>query len=126
MLPLAHRRVWLALSVLLLAGVILGSLVPTGRVPHPGVSDKLVHAGAYFFLAIWFGGLTYRSAHGVVLLGLLALGAALEVLQGAMHLGRTADLMDLAANAAGIVAGLTVLRLSGTSWADRVEAWMKA
>ena len=125
MLPLAHRRVWVVLSVLLVALVIVGSLVPAVRVPHPGNGDKLIHAFAYFFLAFWFGGLTHRRAHLAVLFGLLALGGMLEVLQGAMHLGREADIKDMAANAVGIFTGLAVVRFGGAAWAPRVEAWLK-
>ena len=38
--------------------------------------------------------------------GLLVMGIVIEGLQGAMHLGRQADLVDVYANSIGIVCGL--------------------
>ncbi|HSQ70624.1 MAG TPA: VanZ family protein [Steroidobacteraceae bacterium] len=122
--PLVHRRAWSAVSALLLLGVIVGSLVPGSTVPSMGASDKLLHFAAYAFLALWFGGLSHREAHGRVVLGLLLLGALLEVLQGVFALHRTADLRDLLANALGIAFGMMLARTIAEAWTEKVEAWV--
>ena len=87
---------------MLVLGVVVGSLLPGSEVPAVSVSDKLQHFAAYALLALWFGGLSHREAHGWVALALLLLGALMEVLQGVLPLHRTADLRDLLANALGI------------------------
>ena len=122
--PLAHRRAWIAASALLLFGVVVGSLLPGSAVPGMGTSDKLLHFAAYAFLALWFGGLSHREAHGRVALGLLLLGALLEVLQGVFALHRNADLRDLLANALGIAFGILLARTIAEAWTEKVEAWV--
>jgi glycopeptide antibiotics resistance protein len=47
---------------------------------------------------------------------LIAFGGALEIAQGAMHLGRTADWFDFLANTLGVVAGLVVAALGLGNW----------
>lgn len=122
--PLVHRPAWLAASALLVMGVVVGSLLPGSEVPSMAVSDKLLHFAAYAFLALWFGGLSHREGHGRVALGLLLMGALLEVLQGALAVHRTADLQDLLANALGIAFGITLARTIAEAWTEKVEAWV--
>ena len=122
--PLAHRPAWLAASALLVLGVVVGSLLPGSEVPAVSVSDKLQHFAAYALLALWFGGLSHRQAHGWVALALLLLGALMEVLQGVLPLHRTADLRDLLANALGIAFGIVLARTIAEAWTEKVEAWV--
>jgi len=124
MLPLAHVRAWIAASVLLVAAVVYASLLPSVPVPDVVNSDKAAHFLAYAALATWFGGLVPRSRYGWVALALCGLGLGLEILQQAMGLGRSGDPYDLAANLAGVFAGLLLgLRRTG-DWAVRFEAWL--
>jgi len=103
-----HRRLWLTLGWIGIAGVVVLSLLP--NLPHSGVSggDKIGHLLAYFSLMFWFGQLHARRLGWA--LGFLALGAGLEVLQGLSGY-RDMSLADLLANASGIGLGwLAALR----------------
>ena len=124
MLPLRYRRLWVAISAVLLAAVIFASLQPNfgPRVPHN--FDKLEHLSAYLVLSLWFTGLVARERYWVVVCGLLALGLSIEVLQGVMNIGRSAEALDMLANMVGVLVGLTIaLGLTG-HWALRVESWL--
>ena len=124
MLPLAHARAWFVASALLIAAVAYFSLVPNPPVPMPGNVDKVEHAAAYLFLAVWFTGLVGRGHFWKVALSLALLGLAMELLQHIMALGRQADPRDLAANVLGIAIGVTLgARLTG-GWALRLESWL--
>jgi hypothetical protein len=99
------------------AGVVVVSLVvlflPAGDVPGapPGV-DKIVHAVLFLILAAtgrWAG---LRPA--VLVPALVAYAAGSEVLQGLAAIGRTASVLDWAADVVGVVAGLALwARLAG-------------
>jgi hypothetical protein len=54
--------------------------------------------------------------------GLLLMGISIEAMQGAMHLGREADLRDVYANAVGTVCGLALALAWLGGWAMRVES----
>lgn len=124
MLPLSHKRLWLAVSALLVAGVIYGSLSPAPVLSVPGNYDKVEHFSAYLILALWFTALYPRSRYGLVAMALLALGLSMEVMQHVMALGRFADPRDMAANAAGILLGSVLAIFATGGWAQRVDAWL--
>ncbi len=89
----------------------------------PG-GDKLGHAFAYLTLMVWFAGLQPRRAWRWVAIGLLLMGLGLEIAQGAMHMDRTADARDMAANAAGVIIGLLLAAAGAATWAYRLETWL--
>jgi len=120
MLPLRYPWVWWTLGWLLVAGVAVGSLMPGSWVPGFSPRDKLLHAGSYLILMIWFSGLYRRERHLVIALLLLALGFALDVAQEATP-SRVFDLRDVAANAGGILIGLLLSRFVFVGWCQRVE-----
>ena len=76
MLPLRHRRLWIALSGFLLAAVVFASLQPNIGPRVPANFDKLEHLSAYVVLAVWFTGLVVRDRYWTVVVGLLVLGAS--------------------------------------------------
>lgn len=124
MIPLRHRRLWVAASAVLVAAIVWASLSPDIPLHGPRNVDKLEHFTAYCALAVWFTGLYPRTRYWRVALALLALGLGLEIAQGAMNLGRVAEVRDMVANASGVGFGLLLaLALTG-SWARRVEAWL--
>jgi VanZ family protein len=88
-------------------------------------SDKATHFAGYCALAIWFGGLARRSRYFGVAAFLLALGGSLEITQGLMHQGRTADWYDMLANTLGITAGLTLSALGLGNWMVWVERLLR-
>jgi VanZ family protein len=124
MLPLVYTPAWLAASVLLVVAVIYGSLGTDSSLPSPGEFDKLAHFGAYLFLAVWFTGLVPRAQYWKVVLALVGLGLAMEVLQQLMQRGRYGDPFDMAANALGVAAGLSLALWLTGGWARWVEAWL--
>jgi VanZ family protein len=119
-LPLRFPWFWSALGWLLVAGVSIGSLLPGNRLPAVFLQDKLLHAGSYCLLMIWFAGL-YERKHQMPIAFLLALfGITLDALQ-ALTPTRTFDVRDILANVAGIAVGLLLARLLLGGWCQRVE-----
>ncbi len=90
-----------------LLAVIALSVIPQGAMPDTGLSDKLGHMAAYATLAL-AGGIAYRGARSLLILavGLLLLGAGLELVQALLP-GRFASGYDLLANLVGISLGST-------------------
>ena len=88
---------------------------PAGDVPSapPGV-DKVVHVVLFLALAAtgrWAG---FRPA--VLLPALVVYAAGSEVLQGLSAIGRSASVLDWAADVLGVLAGLAVwARLQGSA-----------
>jgi len=124
MQPLVYTPAWLAASALLVVAVIYGSLGTGSSLPSPGEFDKLAHFGAYLFLAVWFTGLVARAHYWKVVLALVGLGLAMEILQQLMHRGRDGDPFDMAANALGVAAGLSLALWQTGGWAPWIEAWL--
>ena len=124
MLRLAHAPVWIAASVLLLAALAWGSLMPGSDVPGPENLDKIEHFSTYALLAVWFTGLVPRERYWTVAAGLAAFGVLMEALQQVTHLGRQADVLDVAANVGGICAGIAIAAWRTGGWAPRIETWL--
>jgi VanZ family protein len=120
---LRHARAWYVLGALLTLLVVIGSLVPARDLPRLFLSDKLQHLLAYLALALWFGGLMAPRRYLPLALGLLALGAGIEIVQGLMGLGREADWRDFLADALGIGLGLSLCMAGLRHWATWLEQW---
>ena len=120
MLKLRFPVVWWSLGWVLVAGVIFGSLLPGRLLVNIAPTDKLLHAGSYFVLMLWFSGLYPRKRYALIALMLLALGLALDLAQG-FSSSRMFDMRDVAANAGGILVGLLLARLVFGGWCQRVE-----
>jgi VanZ family protein len=111
------RRVWFAAFWLaVLAGIVL-SLWPGPRLPDPWfpAADKVQHAVAYAVLFMLGRQAGYRSTRALII-GLLALGAVIEVAQG-FTATRTAEWLDLVADGIGIGAGWLAAAWAGRSTA---------
>jgi len=122
LLALRHPRLWLVSGWLLVAGAVIASLVPAEELPTMGgISDKGEHIIGYAVLAVWFAGIYPRARYPAIGIALLVMGIVIEGLQGAMHLGRQADLRDVYANTIGIVTGLVLALAWLHGWAQRVE-----
>jgi VanZ family protein len=124
MIPLRHRGMWLAISAALVAVIAYSSLTPDLALPAPEGFDKAEHFIAYCALAVWFTGLYPRARYWRVVTGLLVLGLGVEVAQGAMQLGRTAEVLDMVANAVGVAAGVLLALVWTGGWAGRFESWL--
>ena len=103
-------------SVLLLVAMFVGTHIPTENVPGIGMSDKLVHFGAYLALSLsvlvsWelsVGVLQPPHYFAVWLAGTLY-GAIDEITQ--TPFGRTCDGSDWLADVAGLIVGLILFQI---------------
>lgn len=102
------------------AGVVVGSLIPGQVVETVSISDKVLHAGAYFVLMVCFAGFYARDSYPVIAVVLVALGLGLDVLQ-LLTETRAFDWYDVAANGAGVAAGVALSWLQLGGWCQRLE-----
>lgn len=97
-------KLWLAVGWLMIATVIYLSLTP-GPIEIPvAQGDKLGHVLAYCSMMVWFAQLYQRPLHGRWALGFVALGIALEYLQGWSGY-RDFEYLDMVADAGGVAGG---------------------
>ncbi len=122
---LRHARVWYILGAVLTLVVVVASLVPPRDLPRMHINDKVEHVVAYLAQALWFGGLLAPRSYLRLALWLLALGGGIEIAQGLMGLGRTADWYDFYADAAGVALGLALCLAGLRHWAAWLEQWLK-
>ncbi len=120
MLPLRLPKLWSVLGWLLVAGVVVGSLIPGQVLQAVDVDDKTMHAGAYLVLMVWFAGFYRRAFYPVIAFVLLSLGLGLDFLQ-AFTETRSFDWVDIAANSVGVGAGLVLSLLLLGGWCQWVE-----
>ena len=123
--PLRWPRTWLLLWWGLVGIVAALSLVPGDTLPPLPVrgSDKIEHCIAYAALAATAVQLFERRAVLRAGLGLILLGAALEVGQFLFTTSREMDILDALADALGVAAGLA------TAWTpvrDVLLGWAPA
>ncbi len=130
MLPLRHTQRWRAAGFLLLVVVLVATLMPAVWFLEDtrdlvtwfmGV-DKWLHVGTFLFLAVWFAGQYERRAYWRIAVGLVMFGILIELCQRMISY-RSAEWYDLAADVAGILAGLLVARLGMGGWSLRAETW---
>jgi VanZ family protein len=89
--------------------VLWGQLQPTIPNALYEINDKLLHFGAYFVLGAMAGGaVRTRGRVKWAILGLIVVGAAIELLQA--YVGRETSLLDGVANGAGAIAGALLAR----------------
>jgi VanZ family protein len=119
---LRYPRLWLAIGLLLAAVITVLSLIPNTELPDLKVSDKIEHLLAYVALGFCFASVVVRRDWGWLVLSLLAFGALIEVAQGMMSLGRSADVRDFVADGAGIAIGLLLALTPLGRWARWLES----
>jgi VanZ family protein len=125
MLDLRYRPFWITASVVLVLIVVWGSLQTAFGGPHIQGFDKVQHFGTYLFLAGWFTGLYRKPYWWRIVVALLGLGLVMEIGQFVMQAGRMGDPYDMAANTAGVLAGVAMALLLTGGWAQKVEAWLR-
>jgi VanZ family protein len=124
MRPLRLLKVWLPLGWLAVSALIYESLTPSPpELPQFACADKLAHFMVYGWIMLWFG-FIYEPGRKYLLLGsgLILLGVALELLQGAGGY-RSMEVWDASANGLGVAIGwlLAHTRLSSLLlWAERL------
>jgi len=128
MLPLRYAARWRAASIVLLVLVLFSTLMPavwfwpdrSGFVEWFVPVDKWLHATTFVVLAVWFAGQYRRNSYWRIGVGLLFFGALIEACQGLVAY-RSADWLDIAANAAGIAVGMAVAMAGLGGWSLRIE-----
>ena len=133
MKTLTHRLAG-PLTLLWLALLLVLTLTPARDMPHTPEwkllsFDTAAHAGVFAVLAglAWLWAAPRRRSPTIeVLLGCLILGALIEVLQYAMHLGRHAEWTDLLSDTMGAALGLALVAWAGRGWlrAAVALAWL--
>ena len=128
MLPLRYAARWRMAGLMLLALVLLASVTPVFWLFPDRVGfatwfdnvDKWAHGIAFITLTIWFAGQYRPRSYWRIAVGLLAFGALIEACQGMVSY-RSAEWLDIAANAAGIAAGLAIALAGLGGWSLWVE-----
>jgi VanZ family protein len=128
MLPLRHAARWQMASLFLLLIVLAATLMPAVWFWDDRFKalswfegfDKWFHGITFLALSIWFTGLYNKSAYWRIGLGLLAFGLVIEACQR-MVTYRSADWMDVGADAAGIILGLVIGAAGIGGWCLRAE-----
>jgi VanZ family protein len=115
---------WWIAGWVIVVFITISCLEPPRYVPDLHVSDKLEHATAYFGMTFWFGGLIGRRRYLLLAFWMLLFGAGIEVAQGLMGLGRTADVWDFAADAVGVAIALTLVYIGLGSWMRWTERFL--
>lgn len=118
---LRYQRMWVVLGWVAVAVALVLNLMPGTAVPKIG-GDKYEHVAGYVLLTLWFCGLYPRSRYWIIAASLLGMGILVEILQGAMHWGRQAEVNDVIADIVGIVIGLVLALTIFAEWPRRVEA----
>jgi len=126
MLPLAWPRLWQAGAVLLVLGIVVGSLLPGPVVETVSHWDKLDHALGYGAVTLWLAGMLRPARYLHAALAAFLLGVALEATQALLTASRQGDLLDVVANTSGIGVALVLAHLGLGGWAARAERWLGA
>lgn len=115
---------WLAGGIVLLLLVLNYSLVPMGS-RDVGMTDKIAHFLVYLVLMVWFCGVFRGRVTPWVALGLLAFGILMELLQSRLP-HRSAELLDMLANAGGILLGWGLSAMGLAHWTALLESCLPA
>jgi VanZ family protein len=121
-------RLWLALWGLLVAGVIVGSLLPGDELPAPPFAgfDKLEHAFGYGVLSA-YGVMLFarRRTQAWAAVGLVVLGMAIEIAQARWTSSRSGDPTDVLADLVGVLAGLSIASTALARGLQRIDDWLR-
>ncbi|MBF0257786.1 MAG: VanZ family protein [Desulfamplus sp.] len=116
-LPLLEKMSYLALLATRLMPWVFGfgivantllSLIPTTAIPEVfNFWDKAQHSISFTILAL-IGCLAYPKKWRTVCIGLIAYGAAIEIMQATLTTTRFGDVADFIADGIGVVIGISV------------------
>lgn len=125
MRSLRYARYWALFGVIMTLIVVYLTLeAPSGRISRIPHLDKAYHFGAFLCLTLWFAALVERRGYWAVSIAMLVLGVVIELVQHWMALGRSAEFLDVVADAVGIAFGILFSLLIRDSWLQRVERWL--
>ncbi len=113
---------WLVGGWISIIAALTVCLLPPRYVEIPGANDKIEHITGFVLLTLWFCGIYPRSRYWLIALCYLLFGIFIELMQGAMHLGRNCDIHDVYADVAGIVIGVALALTPLDRWPRWIEA----
>lgn len=119
---LRFQRLWLAMGMLLVLGVVVGSVISLPA-PVQGfmLGDKLLHTLVYACLMSWFAQIYRHDLTRLVLvIGLIIMGIVIEFVQGATTY-RQFELLDMVANTSGVLLAWAL----AYTWVGNVLAWVE-
>jgi VanZ family protein len=93
-----------AAFVVLLVASLVSFVTPADDLADPGVDDKVAHALTFAVLAVVGRAAGWRPL--TLVTGLAAYAVLTELLQLVLPIGRSADVLDAAADLAGVAVGL--------------------
>lgn len=128
MLPLRYATRWRTAGIVLLVLVLAAALMPPvwmwpddrQYVTWFVDMDKWLHGITFAVLAIWFAGQYRPQSYWRIGIGLIFFGVFVEACQR-LAAYRSADLLDVAADIAGITIGLAVATAGLGRWSLWVE-----
>jgi hypothetical protein len=128
MLPLRYAKRWQLASILILILVLAVAMMPAVWFWNDKITalawfesvDKWLHATTFLVLSVWFTGLYHKRSYWRIGLSLLAFGLAIEACQRMVSY-RVADWIDVGADAAGIIIGLSIGAAGIGGWCLRAE-----
>ncbi|MDH3747143.1 MAG: VanZ family protein [Gammaproteobacteria bacterium] len=131
MLPLQYAPRWRSASIVLLLVVLLAAISPAvwfwpDRVrilSWLATFDKWAHAATFALLAVWFAGQYRPRSYWRIAIGLVGYGLLIEICQRMVGY-RTAEWLDIAADATGIIIGLAIATAGIGGWSLRFESWL--
>lgn len=124
MRPLQYFPLWTFVGAGALALLLYLCLEPAGQGSVFLIPDKLSHVLGFFALTVWFAALVERRLYLTVGLIMLVVGIVVELAQGVMALGRSAEFADVVADLIGVMFGLLISLASRESWLARIEKWL--
>jgi VanZ family protein len=122
---LKWKRSWFVLGWVAVILALVLNLMPERDLRAIHVNDKLEHITGYVLLTLWFCGIYPKTRYRVIAVMFAVMGALVEVLQGAMHWGRSEDIRDFYADCIGIAIGLALAWLGANQWPRWIERLFK-
>ena len=107
-----YRKFWLLIGWAWIVGIWYLSLTPDPPSVDFGMSfsDKILHAGSYAVLMLWFLQLYHRRDSRITcMIAFIGMGALLEYLQS-MTATRQFEFADMVANATGVMLAWFIVR----------------
>jgi len=120
------RQLWLVVGWLLVLLVIYLSLAPIAIEVPVDEGDKFGHVAAYAALMFWFANFFVTlSRRSMLAIGFVALGIALEFVQGWTGY-RTFEVADMAADALGVAVGWVLAPPRLPNFLQRIENFVRS
>lgn len=128
MLPLRHTGRWQVASLTILLLVLAATLMPAvwywddrfKALSWFESFDKWLHGVTFLVLSLWFTGLYRKGSYWKIGFGLLLFGLVIEACQRMVSY-RSAEWLDVGADAAGIILGLVIGFAGIGGWCLRAE-----